>query len=35
MGFDKALEELVAKDKQLFPSMEGFSKAKHCYRIAK
>ena len=35
MGFDKALEELVAKNKQLFPSMECFSKAKQCYRIAK
>jgi hypothetical protein len=34
MGFDKAVEEVVAKDKQLFPSMEGFSKAKQCYRIA-
>src|SRR5581483_3523988 len=35
MGFDKALEELVAKDKQLFPSMKCFSKAKQCDRIAK
>src|SRR5579859_1375226 len=35
MGFDKALEEVVAKDKQLFSSMEGFSKAKQCDRIAK
>ena len=34
-GLDKALEELVAKDKQLFPSMKCFSKAKQCYRIAK
>src|SRR5713226_1081255 len=35
IGFDKALEELVAKDKQLFPSMECFSKTKQCYRIVK
>src|SRR5690349_16623840 len=25
MGFDKSLEEVVAKDKQLFPSMKCFS----------
>src|SRR5262249_46645356 len=35
MGFDKALEELVAKDQQFFPSMQCFSKAKHCDRSAK
>jgi hypothetical protein len=35
MGFDKTLEELVAKNKQLFSSMECFSKAKQCYRITK
>src|SRR5581483_981067 len=35
MGFDKALEEVVAKDKQLFPSMKCFSKAKQCYLCAK
>ncbi len=30
MCFREALEELVAKDQQLFPSMERFSKAKQC-----
>src|SRR5579859_5311826 len=35
MSFDKALEELVAKDKQLSPSMKRFSKAKQRYRIAR
>src|SRR5581483_5255983 len=35
MGFDKALEEVVAKDQQFFPSMECFSKAKQCERSAK
>jgi hypothetical protein len=34
IGFDKALEELIAQNKQLFPSMKHFSKARQCSQSA-